>query len=80
MIASDPIRTPHPAKLLQAGGRPHMGPRFRGNERLSLPNIIYSFQREKRASTSRTISLSAMAIRASVKTSAISAAGLNVSE
>src|SRR5438477_11291712 len=39
-----------------------------------------SFQREKRASTSRTSSLSAIAISASVRTRAISAAGLKVSE
>jgi len=31
MIASDPIRSLH--QLLQVGGRPHMGPRFRGDER-----------------------------------------------
>jgi len=30
MIASDPIRSLH--QLLQVGGRPHMGPRFRGDE------------------------------------------------
>ena len=42
--------------------------------------LRHSFQREKRASTMRTSSLSTIARSASVRTSAISAAGLKVSE
>src|SRR5215211_7896837 len=60
MIASDPIRTP--LHLLRAGGRPHMGPRPRGDDAAGHSALMFA---ALAIAAQRAVSLSIQAVNSS---------------